>query len=151
MDRKEELMATEDKAWNQFHALVGRIRDEEFDLPGANEEGWSAKDVTWHIGCWIAEAAQQLERIRLGTYEARDWNDTDEVNARILEEGRRQDISTVKSELTSARARALHEWSALETITPEAEEWFSDIGPAHYDEHVDALRAWVEELESRRG
>lgn len=151
MNRKEELTVSEESAWNDFHELIGRLRDEELDLPGANSDGWSAKDVIWHIGCWIAEAAQQLECIRLGTYEDRDWNDTDEINDKMLVEGRRQDVNTVKSELTSARARALQEWSALETLTPDAEEWFSDIGPAHYDDHVDELEAWVEELESRRG
>ena len=151
MERKAELIEIEENAWKDFHELIGRIRDEGFDLPGANADGWSAQDVIWHIGCWIAEAAQQLECIRLGTYEDRDWDDTDEINAKILEEGRRQDVTTVKSELTSARARALQEWSALETVTADAEEWFTDIGPAHYDEHVPELRAWVEQLDSRRG
>ena len=85
MDRREELTASEDRAWNAFHELIGKFREDELEIPGANADGWSAKDVMWHIGCWIAEAAQQLERIRLGTYEDREWDDTDEINARILE------------------------------------------------------------------
>jgi hypothetical protein len=151
VDRREELTEAEDRAWKDFHELVSRFRDDELELPGANPDGWSVKDVIWHIGCWIAEAAQQLQRMRLGTYEDRDWNDTDEINARILEEGRRQDMTTVRSELTAARTRALQEWAALETLTPEAEEWFSDIGPAHYDDHKEELSTWAEELERRRG
>lgn len=150
MDRREELTASEDRAWNAFHELIGKFREDELEIPGANADGWSAKDVMWHIGCWIAEAAQQLERIRLGTYEDREWDDTDEINARILEEGRRQDMVTVRSELTAARTRALQEWAALEELTPDAEEWFDDIGPAHYDDHVAELEAWLAELESRR-
>ena len=57
---------------------------------------------------------------------------------------------TVRSELTAARTRALQEWAALEELTPDAEEWFDDIGPAHYDDHVAELEAWLAELESRR-
>jgi len=151
MGKREELSASEERAWNEFHDLIARFTPEELELPGANADGWSAKDVMWHIGCWIAEAAQQLECIRLGTYIDREWDDTDEINSKMLEEGRRQDLSTVRAELASARTRALQEWAALEELTPDAEEWFSEIGPAHYDDHSAELTAWADELEGRRG
>lgn len=150
MDKRAELMAKEEQGWNRLHELAGHLSPEEMEVGGLNAEGWSAKDLLWHLGCWAAEAGKQLERIRLGTY-AEEKLETDGLNARFLEEGRRQDLATVKSELSSARNRALQEWGALEEITPEAEEWFYESGTEHYEDHLDELRAWVSELESRRG
>jgi hypothetical protein len=40
------------------------------------------------------------------------------------------------------------EWAALPKVTPEAEEWFRESGPEHYQEHLDDLRAWVGKLTS---
>jgi hypothetical protein len=33
-------------------------------------------------------------------------------------------------------------------VIPDAEEWFRESGPEHYDEHVDDLREWVDKLTS---
>jgi hypothetical protein len=90
-----------------------------------------------------------LERIRTGTYDG--WGQAasvDELNARFLEEGRRVDLATAKSELYAARNRALMEWAALPKVTTEAEEWFRESGSEHYQEHLDDLRAWVGKLTS---
>jgi hypothetical protein len=90
-----------------------------------------------------------LERIRTGTYDG--WGQAasvDELNTRFREEGRRLDLSTVKAELYAARNRALMEWAALPKVTPEAEEWFRESGPEHYQEHLDDLRVWVGTLTS---
>ena len=150
MSTKEELAEEAQERDLELHALVGRLSPEEMDVPGLNKEGWAAKDALWHLGCWSAEAACQIERVRLGTYAEQEWDDV-ATNARYLEEGRRQDLATVKAELASARNRALQEWGALEEITREAEEWFRDSEVVHYDDHLAELRVWVAEIESRRG
>jgi len=117
--------------------------------PGLTPEGWSVKDLVWHLGAWWAKAGVMLERIRVGTYEgAGQGSSVDELNARFLEEGRRLDLATVTAELYAARNHALIEFAALPEVTPEAEEWFRESGSEHYDEHRDDLRAWVDKLTS---
>lgn len=151
MGKREDMMAAEERSWNELHALVADLSAEEIEARGMGPDEWSVKDVLWHLGCWTAEAAKQLECIRLGTYVEQAWDNTDELNDAMTEEGRRQDVATVKTELTSARNRALQEFGALEEITPEVVEWFSEGGADHTDEHVAEMKGWIAELESRRG
>jgi hypothetical protein len=117
--------------------------------PGLTPEGWSVKDLLFHLGAWWAEAFIMLQRVRAGTYDGKgEAEEVDELNRRFLEEGRRLDLPTVKAELYSARNQALLGFAALPELTPEAEEWFRESGPEHYDEHLDDLRAWVGKLTS---
>jgi hypothetical protein len=38
-------------------------------------------------------------------------------------------------------------WSEeLGEVRPDADKWFEESGPAHYDEHLPDLHAWVERL-----
>ncbi len=148
MDRREELMQQEDEGWHRMQALWVRLSPEQMEEPGMIAEGWSAKDLVWHIAAWWAEAGRMLERIRVGTYvEEDDWG-TDEKNERFLEEGRKLDLATVKTELFSARSRAIQELTGLPEITPPAEEWFVESGTSHYADHEKPLEAWVSKLTS---
>lgn len=148
---REKMIAEEERSWNELHALVADLTPDEMETRGMGKDEWSAKDVLWHLGCWTAEGAKQLECIRLGTYVEQDWDNMDELNDQMTEEGRRQDLATVKTELTSARNRALQEFGAIDEITPEVVEWFAEAGPEHCDEHLSELKAWIAQLESRRG
>lgn len=143
MDRKQELLDAEEGAWEGFSTLIATVPADRY-LEPVDDSGWTLKDIMWHLGCWTAEAARELERIRMGTYEERSWDDTDRFNAQILEEGRRQDLDTVRAEWAAARTKARHEWASLPEVTPAAEEWFFEIGPEHFDEHLPAVRAWLE-------
>jgi hypothetical protein len=145
MDRKQELIQREDERWHELHGLVHRLSDEQIGFPELNPDGWSVKDMLWHLGCWAAEAANALEQIRMGTFEDPE-RDTDELNAGFLEMGRQMDLDTVKTEMTSARTRALQEWGSLPQVTPQAEEWFYESGAEHYDDHLPELRSLVEKL-----
>lgn len=147
MDRRTEEIAAEDVGWRELNDLIARLGREQRELPGVNAEGWTVKDLMWHIGCWSAECGCQLERIRMGTYEGWDV-DTDERNAEWLAAGRTQDLRTVEAEWYSSRNRMLEEFGALAELTPEADEWFRESGPEHYAEHLGALRAFVERLHS---
>ena len=62
------LLRDEEEGWRTLHDVLGRIPKERLDEPGVTGDGWSAKDVMFHVGAWLAEAARQLERIREGTY-----------------------------------------------------------------------------------
>jgi hypothetical protein len=120
MVRREDLLRSEDRGWNELHSQLETVSRQ-----------------------------QMLERIRVGTYEgAGQGSSVDELNARFLEEGRRLDLATVTTELYAARNHALVEFAALPEVTPEADEWFRESGPEHYDEHRDDLRAWVDKLTS---
>jgi len=148
MDRRAELQKLEGVRWEEVQRLIEGLSPEQIEVPGLNKEGWSVKDMMWHIGCWAAEAGRELDRIRMGTYEERDWGDdrTDRMNAEFLEAGRRMDLATVRTELISARNRALKAVAALDELTKAAEDWFGESGYEHYEEHLPELRAWVEKL-----
>lgn len=143
MDRKQEMLDAEEQAHEAFEALIADVPDARYDDP-VDAQDWSLKDIMWHLGCWTAEAARELERIHQGTYEERSWDDTDDLNATILEEGRRQTLDTVRAEYASARTQARAALASLSVVTPAAEEWFYEIGRDHFDEHVPAVRAWIE-------
>lgn len=144
MDEKAKLTREEDGLWAEVWALVDRLTPAQLEETGMAGD-WSVKDLLWHLCCWTAEAARQLERIRMGTYEKQEW-DTDGLNQRYLEESRRQDLATIRAELAAARTRALQEWAALTEVTPDGVEWFGESGPEHYREHLADLRPWVERL-----
>ena len=146
---REDLFRSEDRGWNELHSQLETVSRQQMLEPGLTPEGWSVKDLVWHLGAWWAKAGVMLERIRVGTYEgAGQGSSVDELNARFLEEGRRLDLATVTAELYAARNHALIEFAALPEVTPEAEEWFRESGSEHYDEHRDDLRAWVDKLTS---
>ena len=144
MDRKGEVVALEDRAWGELWKLLESIDLDHLEQPGYLED-WSAKDLMAHIGCWQAETVQVLEQIRFGTF-VPFRVEVDGFNARFREATRDLPVRVVWAELCSARTRMLQEWSALPDVTPEAEEWFVESGPAHYSEHVVRLRQWVREL-----
>jgi Mycothiol maleylpyruvate isomerase N-terminal domain len=147
MVRREDLLRSEDRGWNDLRSLLETLSRQQMLEPGLTPDGWSVKDLLWHLGAWWAKAGVMLERIRVGTYEGGgDGSSVDELNARFLEEGRRLDLATVTAELYAARNHSLVEFAALPEVTPEAEEWFRESGPEHYGEHLDDLRAWVDKL-----
>ncbi len=145
MGRREDLMAAEERAWTAFNAELQGLGPEQLEAPGLTADGWSLKDLLWHVGCWWAEAGQQLERIRMGTYEEMDWQ-TDARNAEFLAEGRRVDLATVRLELVSARSRALAEFGRLDELTRAAEDWYQESGELHYRDHAEDVRAHVARL-----
>ncbi len=121
------------------------LTPEQIEEPGMTEAGWSVKNLLWHLQCWAAEAARQLERIRMGTYEEKEW-DTDALNQRYFVESQGLDLPTVRACLSAARNRGLQEWAALGEPTPAAIEWFEESGAIHFREHLPELQAWAERL-----
>jgi len=140
----EPLLAEERAGWEELRSVLDRIPLDRIEEPGVTPEGWSPKDVMFHVGAWCAECANQLEQIRLGTFvNQEDWEE-DRRNREWFETSRRLDVSTVRAELHTAHARMLREWEALSEITPAAWEWFEESGSLHYAEHVRDLRGWLE-------
>ena len=68
MDRRKELVDREDAAWVELHEVLDAFGPGQLESPTLNQEGWSPKDVMFHIGAWLAEAGCQLERMCAGTF-----------------------------------------------------------------------------------
>jgi len=143
----DRLLADEDAGWRELHSTFDRVPAERFDEPGVNAEGWSAKDLMFHVGAWCAECGVQLERIAVGTYDMPDPLEdqtVDQMNLAWLETSRTLDPPTVLAEFHAARARMMQAWQALDQVTADAWEWFEESGPLHYAEHLRELRGWLE-------
>jgi hypothetical protein len=140
-----ELLAREDRLWNELHGLVGSLPENEVDKPGYFTEGWSAKDLVAHIGSWLAEAGVVLERIRAGTYRPEEI-DVDHMNESFYESMRDVAFADVRAQATAARNRMLRAWRSLPEGSSEADRWISKAGPEHYAEHIPRLHEWVEGL-----
>jgi hypothetical protein len=42
--------------------------------PSLTPEGWSVRDLVWHLACWNEVVKDELEKMRLGTFdEAFEW------------------------------------------------------------------------------
>jgi hypothetical protein len=147
MPTKDELCRAEDAAWIALRAVLDTVPARFYEEIGYTEE-WSVKDLLAHVGAWQAEAVQVLERIRMGTFVV-ERLDIDAMNREFVEASRPLPLPAVRAEAAAARTRMLQEFDALAEITADAQEWFVECGAAHYEEHVDRLRAWGEELRSR--
>ena len=145
MDRKEELLRIERERWIAFSDLVGRVPSDRFEEPTLNSDGWSLKDLLWHMASWDREATRALEQVRVGTYEDGDWG-TEEKNERFLTEGRATDLATVRAEWLASRERVLAEMAAAPEISAPVEEWFSESAYKHLEDHAPELTRFVERL-----
>lgn len=144
MTTKRELLEAEDAGWSQLCGLLSSLEQPKVEQVGYTPD-WSVKDLMAHIGGWAAETVQILEQVRNDTFHPFKV-DVDQWNERFVEANRDQPPSVVKSEMTAARNRMLDEFNRLPELTPVAEEWFRESGPAHYDEHLARLEEWVGEL-----
>lgn len=151
MGRREELLRAEADGWQQLAGLLDALPREAFERPDVNAEGWSLRDVMWHVAFWCADAARVFGEIERGTFERSAELDDDAVidaiNDRELERSRLMALAEVDAELRRARAAMLERFGALDEITPEAHEWFEESGPIHYAEHLPDVRAWMSALE----
>jgi hypothetical protein len=136
--------------WYELIGLVRRLTLDECLEPGYyRDPAWSVRDLMGHLGTWLAEAEVQFERINAGTYEGHAI-DIDALNEHFLAAMRDQSWATVSDQAQAGRTRMLQEWAYLASPDGEATWWLRKSGADHYDEHLDRLRAWVDELVARR-
>ena len=140
----EGLLKEEDAGWNELTALFEQVPGERFEEPTVTVEGWSAKDLMFHVVAWLDEASEVLDRERAGVSDP-EGLDTDAKNAHFLEISRALDSEDVRSRLEPSRDRMLRCWAALDAPTPNAWEWVNESGPRHYAEHVKDLRSRIEQ------
>jgi hypothetical protein len=141
---------TERQCWDEIIRLVRSLSPEERLEPGYQRDpDWSVRDVMGHLGTWLAEAEVQLEQIGAGTYEGHDV-DVDALNAIFLAALADQPWEVAWLQANAGRTRMLDVWAACRDTSDEADWWVRKSGVEHYLEHLDRLRAWVDELRRRR-
>jgi hypothetical protein len=151
MATKRELVEADDRAWALFLATVESLSEEQLLEPGYYlHEGWSVKDLIGHIAFWMTMAADQLERMRLGTY-VPTTGDADVLNRQCYEVNRDVPLSIIRAGVFAGHTRILQELDALPEIDGEAEEWFVESADRHYAEHQPRLDEWAIELRARVG
>jgi len=142
MDLRRRLCEEEDVAWAKLCELLDRLSPEELEDPTLAPEGWSPKDLMFHVGGWLADCGRQLERMRAGTF-VDPQDDTEAVNAEWFELSKTLDLDTVRAEFVSARTRMLHEFGELPEVSAVAQEWFEESGAIHYHKHIEDLERWM--------
>lgn len=152
MGRREDLLRQEAEGWARIDALVDGLTPEQIERPGYTDEGWSVKDMMWHVAAWSQDTARVLVDMEAGTWNGEDPSEaagyTDRVNREWFARSRTMGIEEVRSAWYAARERLLESFGKLGEVTPDAAEWFDETGPAHYAEHVPGLQAWVERIGS---
>jgi hypothetical protein len=140
----------ERRGWYELASVVRLLTPEECLEPGYyRDPDWTVRDLVAHLGTWLAEAQIQFERIVAGTYEGHDV-DVDRLNAALLHgmEGQPWEVAWVQAQ--SARSWMLESWYALRAPSDEAAWWIRKGAADHFDEHLERLREWTDELISRR-
>jgi hypothetical protein len=150
MGRREDLLRAEDEAWRRVEHAVEGLGDEQLERPGLGVDGWSIKDLLWHLARWQEETARILTEgtwdVDRGSTEP-EW--VDRLNAEALAAGRRIALDGVRSGGRERRARMRSAFAALEEPPTAAWEWFEESGALHYAEHADDLVRWTERLRAQ--
>lgn len=150
MARREDLLRREAEAWERLASSVDLLTSEQLERPGLTAEGWSVKDLLWHMAFWYEDTAQALEEMRAGTWDGEDpsrepgW--TDRVNDEQAERSRTMPLGDVRTAWLGERRRMLEAFGALEEVTPDADEWFEEAGPSHAEAHLPDLERWAARL-----
>ncbi len=142
----ERILVEEDEGWRALLRTLHRIPEERMDEPTVTPEGWSPKDVAFHVAAWLAEACAYLQRMKAGTFDPAEDPTREQIermNAAWFQASRTMDLSTVRAELEAARACMRLAWGELPEITADAWSWFDESGPRHYADHVRDLDRWL--------
>lgn len=143
MDADVERLLTEEEAgWSALLEAFDAVPTERFEEPTVTPEGWSPKDLMFHVGSWCGECDTQMERMR--TDRPVDSGDTDVRNREFFETSKEMDAPSVRAELLASRDRMREGLQKFDQITPSAQEWFCESGAIHYADHVRDLSAWQE-------
>jgi hypothetical protein len=135
-DVRSEQAAREAAAWAVFERALGTVPRERWEETGVLE-GWTAKEMLWHVAGWLDKCATRLEAMNGGA--AGDAGPTtltvDERNAVFADAARGMDSDAVWTGLIAARERVRRAWDRLAEIDEAAIQELADETYEHYDEH----------------
>jgi hypothetical protein len=146
----ERLQDEEAAEWGRLERAFARVDPPRFEEPTVTPDGWSPKDLMFHVAGWLEECARVLGDIRSGTIDPTVGDEEsrpgriERLNAELFERSQQMDPASVGRSFRASRTRALAAFAALDVITPEAWEWFDESGPRHYREHVRYLDLWLD-------
>jgi Mycothiol maleylpyruvate isomerase N-terminal domain len=141
MSARDDLTTREAEAWAAFYRMIEAVPVERREEPVLSD-GWSVKDVLWHIAFWWSDLPGALERIRTGAPEV-EGEGTDERNASALAQGRTRTFAEVEGEVVRTREALLAAWASAPE-GPKADEVFVWETIEHYEEHEPQLRAFLD-------
>jgi diadenosine tetraphosphate (Ap4A) HIT family hydrolase len=142
MDRAE-LLERERERWTLLQQLLGQVPSSRAEESSLTPEGWSVRDLVWHLASWNDVVATELESMRAGKFdEGFDWNE-EENNARFLAAGRSVAYADALSVLETSRSRVIRAMEQLEDVSPRALELFSEPASSHVDDHLPELRRFL--------
>lgn len=140
-DVRTEQAIREAEAWAEFEAALGTVPRERWEEPGVLD-GWTAKEMLWHVAGWLDKCATKLEAMNGGT--AADAGLTtltvDERNAVFADAARGMDADAVWTGLIAARERVRRAWDKLAEIDEAAVQELAEETYEHYEEHAEDLR-----------
>jgi hypothetical protein len=141
----EGLLEADSAKWAELRNVFARIPADRFEEPTVTPEGWSPKDVMFHVAAWMADCGLQLERMRAGTFDPAEGSaaSIQQRNGELFELSKGIDPADVRIEFFSSHQRMCEELGLMPELTPEAIEWFEESGPLHYAEHIEDLRRWL--------
>jgi hypothetical protein len=139
----DRLLAEEERGWLDLTEVFGDVPPERFVEPSVTPEGWSPKDVMYHVAAWTEEAATVLGRIAAGTHRESDV-DTQAKNDEWFEVGRGLEDDVVRIRFAKGRTAMRQAFTQLDDVDADAWEWFDESGPRHYAEHAADLRTFLE-------
>jgi Mycothiol maleylpyruvate isomerase N-terminal domain len=140
------LVREEAAGWATLLDVFHGVPAHRFEEPGVTPEGWSPKDVMFHLAGWLDDCALVLGRIGDGTFERGsepDDGQTIDINRTWYEQSRSMDAEQVRRAFERSRDRASRAFGRLKEISPEAWEWFEESGPLHYAAHARDIEAWL--------
>jgi hypothetical protein len=144
----ERLVQEEEAMWTAFLDVLERVPQHRVEEPGVTPDGWSPKDVMFHVGAWLEDCGGVLERMHDGAFNREAEPDgrgtIDGINRKVFARSRATAVGDVRASLEHGRVRAVRAFRSLEDVTPEAWEWFEESGPLHYEEHIRDIEAWLE-------
>jgi hypothetical protein len=142
MSDRDALTAAEAEAWAAFEAAIEIVPRDRREEPMV--DGWSVKDVLWHVAYWWGDGAETYRAMREGTFEDREHTaeETDATNAGVLAEGRAMSLEEVEAGAAEIRDGMLEAWR-LAPDRRDADENFVSETVEHYEEHLPALRAFA--------
>ena len=139
----ERLLTEEEAGWTALLGAFDAVPHERFEEPTVTPEGWSPKDLMFHVAAWCGECDTHLEHLRTDTL-VDDGLDTDTRNRRFFEVSKGLDASSARAELLASRTRMREALQRFDPITPSAQEWFQESGAIHYADHIRDLSTWQE-------
>jgi hypothetical protein len=137
------VLDEEERGWTELTAAFGAIPPDRFEEQTLTDQGWSPKDVMYHVAAWAEEAATVLGRIAAGTHRERPL-DVDRLNDEWFAVSREMDPDVVRLRVAKARTSMREAFIRLDEVDATALEWFEESAARHYQEHLEGLRTFSE-------